>query len=61
MVAVMEVKADLCPQCGERCDRIDVDIGVGIQYGPASCPVCGWSETDDCADFIEYVEEGAPF
>lgn len=50
-----------CPECGEELDRIEVDIGVGIQYGPAQCYHCGWSETDDCADFLDFVENGAPF
>lgn len=52
---------DKCPECGEACDRVEVDIGVGIQYGPALCPFCGWSETDDCSDFLDFVENGAPF
>jgi hypothetical protein len=33
----------LCPKCGEPCDRDEVDIEVGIIYGPWGC-VCGWSE-----------------
>ena len=35
-----------CPECGEKCDRVAVDIGVGTQFGPAWCPFCGWSEAD---------------
>lgn len=33
-----------CPKCGEECWRDDVDVGVGIIYGPYGCPGCGWSE-----------------
>jgi hypothetical protein len=32
-----------CPECNEDLDRIEVDIGVGIEYGPYGCPSCGWS------------------
>lgn len=33
-----------CPKCQAECDRDEVDIGVGIQYGPYGCQACGWSE-----------------
>lgn len=33
-----------CPKCNGECYRDEVDIGVGIQYGPWGCTVCGWSE-----------------
>lgn len=33
-----------CPHCKEEVDRVDVDNGVGIQYGPYGCYNCGWSE-----------------
>jgi len=34
-----------CPGCGEKEVHQDwVDIGVGVIYGPAGCPCCGWSE-----------------
>lgn len=36
-----------CPNCEEDCDRDEVDIGVGIQYGPWRCLTCGWSEEAD--------------
>ena len=36
-----------CPRCGEFCGRDDVDIGVGIKYGPWGCYSCGWSEDSD--------------
>lgn len=35
----------LCPICDEECMRVEVDIGVGIQYGPWGC-ACGWSENE---------------
>jgi predicted RNA-binding Zn-ribbon protein involved in translation (DUF1610 family) len=35
----------LCPRCGSaNIDRIEVDIGVGIQCGPYGCFDCGWTE-----------------
>ncbi len=52
---------DLCPVCGAQTERSAVDIGVGTQYGPAQCFECGWSDTDECADFLDYIENGAPF
>lgn len=36
----------LCPKCGDKCWREDVDVGVGIIYGPWGCSSCGWSEYD---------------
>lgn len=37
-----------CPKCGcEECYRDDVNIGVGIIYGPWGCPACGWSECSE--------------
>lgn len=35
-----------CPTCGEECDRDEVNVGVGIIYGPWGCHSCGWSEYD---------------
>lgn len=32
-----------CPGCGEEMSREEVDIGVGIIYGPYGC-WCGYSE-----------------
>lgn len=32
-----------CPKCGNECNRDEVDVGVGIMYGPYGC-CCGWSE-----------------
>lgn len=36
-----------CPKCGTECARDDVDIGVGMLYGPWGCPGCGWSEDSE--------------
>lgn len=33
-----------CPRCGEECWRDDVDVGIGVLYGPWGCSCCGWSE-----------------
>jgi hypothetical protein len=33
-----------CEKCGEECYRDEVDVGVGVIYGPWGCPCCGWSE-----------------
>jgi hypothetical protein len=33
----------ICPRCGAACWRDEVDVGVGVMYGPWGCP-CGWSE-----------------
>lgn len=35
-----------CPHCGDECARDDVDVGIGIMYGPWGCPNCGWSEDE---------------
>jgi hypothetical protein len=40
-----------CPKCGEECDRDEVDVGVGVIYGPYGCG-CGWSE-DPNYDYSE--------
>jgi hypothetical protein len=36
----------ICPKCGEECDRDSVHNGVGMMYGPWGC-MCGWSEWDE--------------
>lgn len=36
-----------CPKCGEECCRDDVDVGVGVIYGPWGCPACGWSSDSE--------------
>lgn len=33
-----------CPNCGSECSRDQVDVGVGVIYGPWGC-YCGWSES----------------
>lgn len=33
-----------CPRCGSVCGRDEVDVGVGVMYGPWGC-YCGWSES----------------
>ncbi len=35
-----------CPKCAEECWRDEVDVGVGVIYGPWGCCCCGWSEAD---------------
>lgn len=35
-----------CPKCKEECNRDEVDVGVGVIYGPWGCAYCGWSECD---------------
>jgi hypothetical protein len=35
-----------CPDCGGACERIEVDIGVGVQFGPRYCLECGWQEPE---------------
>ena len=46
-----------CPKCNsEGCWREEVDIGVGIQYGPYGCPDCGWSEWEEY-DISEHTKE----
>lgn len=42
-----------CPRCGSDCDRIEVDIGVGIQCGPWHCTQCEWSQEDDLPLILE--------
>lgn len=36
-----------CLNCNEQCDRDEVDVGVGIIYGPYGCGYCGWSESEE--------------
>lgn len=35
-----------CPKCGDECWREEVDVGVGVIYGPWGCS-CGWSESPE--------------
>lgn len=33
-----------CPNCGsQNIERDEVDVGVGVIYGPYGCHDCGWS------------------
>lgn len=50
-----------CPQCGNPCDRDEVDIGVGIQYGPGSCQECGWVEGQEVKTIEELLAMGGKF
>ena len=38
-----------CPQCGNELYREEIDIGVGLCYGPYHCNFCGWVEYDQNA------------
>lgn len=35
-----------CPRCGCPASRDEVDVGVGIIFGPFGC-YCGWSESEE--------------
>ena len=41
-----------CVKCSNECSRDEIDVGVGIIYGPWGCGVCGWSDDPyyDCSD-----------
>ena len=41
------IENQACPRCGDECYRDEVDVGVGVIYGPYGCPFCGWSEDSD--------------
>ena len=50
-----------CPKCDCECQRDEVDIGVGVQFGPYGCPQCGWSqdpEYDLSEDQSPFTDEG---
>ena len=52
-----------CPNCGsDGIWRDEVDVGVGVIYGPYGCPDCGWSESSDynfnLEDFEPETENG---
>lgn len=42
-----DLAAKVCPRCGAPCERYDVDIGVGILYGPWFCTQCAYNEDDE--------------
>lgn len=48
-----------CPECGAKCGRDEVDVGVGLIYGPWGCWDCGWSEESkyDLRDGPRFDEE----
>jgi hypothetical protein len=52
-----------CPKCGGDCDRIEVDIGVGVQCGPWQCMSCAWSQDGEeewpllCEDSCDLMDE----
>ena len=46
-----------CPECGKSTTRIEVDIGVGTQYGPAECFHCGWSEAAEIEELFGSPDE----
>ena len=39
-----------CPECGGETWCDEVDIGVGIMYGPLSCSECHWVESSSPPD-----------
>ena len=50
----MTTPSTICPECGEDAlIRDEVDIGVGIQYGPAHCEACHYDEASKAMDFWE--------
>lgn len=45
-----------CPNCEEKnLGRDEVDIGVGIIYGPYGC-YCGWSEAEEYNQLLDGVK-----
>jgi len=48
-----------CDKCNAECHRDDVDIGVGVIYGPYGCPECGWSQDPeyDCSEGRSIIHE----
>ena len=50
----MPAPPEVCPNCGStHTDRIEVDIGVGVQYGPLECFECGYFEDQDVYRWLE--------
>lgn len=51
-----------CQKCGELCDRDEVDVGVGVIYGPWGCYSCGWSEDSryDCSEGTSAAQQESP-
>jgi len=51
-----------CPECGsEDVTRDEVDIGVGIQYGPWFCATCGWHESSKPPEPMIEKDDDLPF
>ena len=47
-----------CPECGsDFMDRDAVDIGVGTQYGPWHCMICGWQENPAPGSLHEMIDD----
>lgn len=46
-----------CPACGGQLIRHEVDIGVGIQYGPRHCMDCVWQEPEADHGIVDGPEE----
>ena len=44
-----------CPICGGELGHDEVDIGVGVHWGPEYCINCGWCA--DCGDEMLLDEE----
>jgi len=48
-----------CPNCGsEEVWRDEVDVGVGVIYGPYGCADCGWSESAKYDASEQPLDEG---
>jgi hypothetical protein len=49
-----------CPNCNcSDCYRDEVDIGVGVQYGPWHCPECAWYEGHAQEAAVDAMQEQA--
>lgn len=47
-----------CPQCGESCERDEIDNGVGMEaVGPWGCRSCNWVE--DLTDLNDLMRKCA--
>ena len=59
-------KQERCPECGSfDVGRDDVDIGVGVLYGPLGCFDCGWTDDEndrpDWVDPLDDDDDGLPW
>lgn len=50
-------ESKVCEKCKTPCDRDEVDVGVGVIYGPWGCSNCGWSDDSryDCSNGVPPV------